>query len=58
MESRALLDQQIVVHFSNECSSSDELIISLELVRTCMNKGELDTQIELSSEGVRSRFKK
>ena len=43
---------------SIECASGDELIKTLELVRTSVNNGELDTQIELASEGVRSRFKK
>lgn len=43
---------------SIECSSGDELIKTLELVRTSVNNGELDSQIELASEGVRSRFKK
>ncbi len=41
-----------------ECSSGDELIKTLELVRTSVSNGELDSQIELASEGVRSRFKK
>jgi hypothetical protein len=43
---------------SIECSSGDELIKTLELVRTSVNNGELDSQIEHASEGVRSRFKK
>jgi len=43
---------------SIECSSGDELINTLALVRTSVNNGELDVQIELASEGVRSRFKK
>ena len=41
-----------------ECSRGDELINTLALVRTSVNNGELDVQIELASEGVRSRFKK
>ena len=41
-----------------ECSSGDELIKTLELVRTSVNNGELDTALDTASEGVRSRFKK
>ena len=43
---------------SIECSSGDELIKTLELVRTSVNNGELDIKIELASEGVRNRFVK
>jgi hypothetical protein len=43
---------------SIECSSGDELIKTLELVRTSVNNGELDLALETASEGVRSRFKK
>ncbi len=43
---------------SIECSSGDELIKTLELVRTSVNNGELDLALETASEGVRSRFNK
>jgi hypothetical protein len=43
---------------SIECSSGDELIKTLELVRTSVNNGELDLALETASDGVRSRFKK
>ena len=43
---------------SIECSSGDELIKTLELVRTCVNNGELDTQIEKAAYSVNARFVK
>ena len=41
-----------------EIGSGDELIKVLELVKTSVNNGELDTAIEAASVKVRERFKK
>jgi hypothetical protein len=43
---------------SVEVSNADELIQVLEKLNLAVLGGELDTQIEIASEGVRSRFKK
>ena len=43
---------------SVEVSNADELIKVLEKLNLAVLGGELDTQIEIASEGVRSRFAK
>jgi hypothetical protein len=43
---------------SVEVSNADELIQVLEKLDQAVLGGELDTQIEIASEGVRARFKK
>jgi hypothetical protein len=43
---------------SVEVSNADELIQVLEKLNLAVLGGELDTQIEIASESVRSRFKK
>jgi len=43
---------------SVEVSNADELIHVLERLEQAVLEGELDTQIAIASEGVRTRFKK
>ena len=43
---------------SIEVANGDELVKVLGLVIDCVNKGELDTQIEQASSAVRARFTK
>jgi hypothetical protein len=43
---------------SVEVSNSDELIDVLKKLSLAVEGGELDTQIEIASEGIRARFKK
>jgi hypothetical protein len=43
---------------SVEVSNADELIDVLQKLSLAVEGGELDTQIEIASEGVRARFKK
>lgn len=41
-----------------ECSSQDDLVKTLAIVRTCVTNGELDSVIEAASVKVRERFGK
>ena len=43
---------------SIEVANGEELVRTLSLVIDCVNKGELDTQIEHASSAVRARFVK
>ena len=43
---------------SIECSSGDELIKTLDLLRTSVNNGELDSQIGVVTDSVRVRFER
>jgi hypothetical protein len=41
-----------------ECASTDDLVKTLGIVRTCIANGELDSVIEAASVKVRERFRK
>jgi hypothetical protein len=43
---------------SVEVASADELVIALETIKRAVEAGELDTQIETASAGLKSGFKK
>jgi hypothetical protein len=41
-----------------EVASADELVVALETIKRAVEAGELDTQIETASAGLKSGFKK
>ena len=43
---------------SVEVASADELVVTLETIKRAVEAGELDTQIETASAGLKSGFKK
>ncbi len=43
---------------SVEVASADELVVALETIKRAVEAGELDTQIETASAGLKSGFKK
>ena len=43
---------------SVEVTSADELVVALETIKRAVEAGELDTQIETASAGLKSGFKK
>ena len=43
---------------SVEVASADELVVALETIKRAVEAGELDTQIEIASAGLKSGFKK
>jgi hypothetical protein len=41
-----------------ELTSKDDLVKTLELIKSAIEQGELDQEIELASGSIRARFKK
>jgi hypothetical protein len=41
-----------------EVASADELVVALETIKQAVEAGELDAQIETSSAGLKSGFKR